>query len=80
MLAHRKLGVVVILENRALFWKKHQKSIAKNNKTSTHKDKWLSILWLENRVALRKNAAIKRFKQQIKWYTIPPPGGGGGEA
>ena len=27
-------------------------------------------------VILRGNSAIKKFKQHIKWYTIPPPGGG----
>ena len=76
-LAHRKLGVVVIPENRAIAWKKHRKyRIVKNSKMLAHKDKLWSRLWIKNRVAFRKNAAIKKFKQKIRWFTILPPGGG----
>ena len=76
-LAHRKLVGVVILDNRVIIVNKHPRPTERNNKTSAHKNNWLSMSELKNRVVLRKNSAIRKFKQHIKWYTIPPPGGGG---
>ena len=75
-LAHRKLGVVVVPENRAIIWTERRKfRISKNNRTLAHKELW-SRSWLKNRVTSQKNAAIKNFNQKIRWFTILPPGGG----
>ena len=69
---------MTVLDYRVLVESKRPRPAVRKNKTLAHKPYLLSISKLRNRVVLRRNSAIKKFKQQIKWYTIPPPGGGGG--
>ena len=75
-LAHGKLVGMTVLDYRVLVESKRPRPAGRKNKTLAHKPNLLSISKLRNRVVLRGNFAIKKFKQHIKWYTIPPPGGG----